>query len=337
MLIARNKAGELVAALKAKKQEEYHCPVCQKPVCLKQGQKQRTHFAHQREHCCKIVTEGETNEHIAGKNWLHQRLENSQLEVYLPQLKQRPDLLVNKTTVEFQCSVLDLSRLKARTKNYQSFHYQPWWIVGQRFIPQQQLSQLQKAFCYWQQTAYLWHLDTAAKQLRLYYLANWDFNRGYQWQCQNVAENTNLTSYTSHVSSLTSNKFYWRNAAYKRFLRQRLFQRQPRFLRLQHFFYQRYSHILDLPFWCYSSSRYHFFFEHELLLLRFLYLRNNNCQQWIKDLSQLKWQWDFPLVSQKIILKEIYLECQRLSGREKESFLPPKKGSCDSIESNRRG
>lgn len=315
MLIARNKKGEFVVALAAIKDEEYHCPVCKRPVCLKQGKKQCAHFAHYQKESCKTLSEGETKEHITGKEWLHKRLKNSQLEVYLPQLKQRPDLLFMKTAVEFQCSPLELERLKKRTLNYQYFHYQPWWIVGRNFIPKQQLSQLQKAFCYWDKTVYLWHLDTQAKQLRVYYLTSWNFKHGYNWQCQNITENNAVPALQSGLFGLTLSKTHWPSMSYKHFLRQRLFQQQPRFLRLQQFFYLNSGNLLDLPFWCYTKSRYHFFFEHELLFLRFLYLRTKTCQQWLQGLAQLNWQWNFPLISQKLILKEIYLECQRLANQ----------------------
>ncbi len=319
MLIAKNKKGELVTALVAKKGEEFICPACENQLCLKKGKKQQAHFAHWIIDACQALSEGETAEHLAGKIWLNQQFPHSQLEVYLPHLKQRPDLLMDKMPIEFQCSTLTLQRFKERTYNYLSFQYQPWWIVGQKFIPRQQISQLQKCFCYWNQTAYLWYLDTKVQQMRVYYLISWDFNRGYQWQCQNIANSQKMGA---NVPLLTLNpvKSYWHEAAYKRFLRQRLFRRQQRFLRIQHFFYLHQGNMLDLPFWCYSSSRYHFFFEHELLLLRFLFLQSNSCHQWVQQLNQLEWQWDFPLVCQKTILKEIYQECLTLSGNLTRSF-----------------
>lgn len=324
MLIAKNKKGELVSALNAKREEEFVCPACEKKLCLKHGQKQQPHFAHWKKDACQTLSEGETTEHLMGKVWLSQRLPNSSLEVYLPLLKQRPDLLLAQTPIEFQCSSLSLQRFKERTYNYLNYQYEPWWIVGKKFVPSQQMNQLQKGFCYWAKTAYLWHLDITAQQLRIYYLTSWDYNRGYHWQCQNIAQDSSLTQKNSASLNLKPTTTYWHTVAYKRFLRQRLFRRQSRFLRLQHFFYLKRENLLELPFWCYASSRYHFFFEHELLVLRWLFLQSKNWQHWLWQLAKLEWQWDFPLVCQKSILREIYLECQVLSGQKKGSFSPPK-------------
>ena len=43
-----------------------------------------------------------------------------EIEAYIPEFKQRPDLLVNdKIAIEIQCSHLSMKRLKERTENYQ--------------------------------------------------------------------------------------------------------------------------------------------------------------------------------------------------------------------------
>ena len=76
------------------------------------------HFAHLAHSKCTVTTEGETAEHLAGKALLGEFCRlwqvNFEYEVYLPTIKQRPDLLVSTDTrhvaIEFQCSPLSIKR-----------------------------------------------------------------------------------------------------------------------------------------------------------------------------------------------------------------------------------
>ena len=71
-----------------------------------------------------------------------------QVEAYLPTLKQRPDLLIGKIAIEIQCSPLPIKRLVERTETYQTHGYQVVWILGERLVPKDKLTQLTKQFTF---------------------------------------------------------------------------------------------------------------------------------------------------------------------------------------------
>lgn len=110
----------------------------------------RPHFAHYKNEACNIFSEGETAEHIQGKLDLLRLFEKEkhqvELEGYLPTLKQRPDLLVNKLwAVEFQCSQIPIQKMMERTIGYLQAGYKVLWILGDQFEYKKQLTAFQKA------------------------------------------------------------------------------------------------------------------------------------------------------------------------------------------------
>ncbi len=124
--------------LQLRKEEQFYCPACQREVILKLGEKQAWHFAHKKKETCNDFLEGETPYHIEGKkllyDWFMSQQLHVELEPYLPQLKQRPDLLVHigerRFAIEFQCAKIPHQIFMKRTKNYQDHSYIPIWILG---------------------------------------------------------------------------------------------------------------------------------------------------------------------------------------------------------------
>lgn len=58
---------QLVLADNAKNNLEYYCPGCGQRVILRRGKHKITHYAHKKGNDCG-VSEGETVEHLKGKN-----------------------------------------------------------------------------------------------------------------------------------------------------------------------------------------------------------------------------------------------------------------------------
>lgn len=140
MLIAESAAG-LVLASNAHPHTHYWCPACQSRVQLRRGKLKVAHFAHLPGADCN-VSEGETAEHLTGKqqlwHWLRLCGYQPQLEVYLPAIKQRPDLLFRDQqqrliAVEFQCSPLSIERLQERNQGYLQLGIYPWWLLGKPY------------------------------------------------------------------------------------------------------------------------------------------------------------------------------------------------------------
>lgn len=152
--------------------ENWYCPACASKLALKIGTKVRSHFSHRRNSLCLSYSEGETEEHLRGKSllvkWCEEAGLDYKLEAYLPELSQRPDLLLgDKVVIEFQCSTLPLARFLERTTNYLKHGYQVIWIMGKKLWVRSKLTLLQRGvtnFCH-KLGFFLWQLDSFTEQL----------------------------------------------------------------------------------------------------------------------------------------------------------------------------
>lgn len=139
MLVATNN-HKLVFAQAARTGERYYCPACGHSVYLRQGQNRVPHFAHRPGADC-VVSEGETDEHLRGKQQLFDYLFaqgwQPHLEVFLRAINQRPDILARSAgqlvAVEFQCSPLTATRLAERNAGYRQLGIRPVWLLGQPY------------------------------------------------------------------------------------------------------------------------------------------------------------------------------------------------------------
>src|SRR5690242_6478843 len=121
MIVALNTKRHTINLFEAKTTDDlvrlkqngpYFCPICQKQVRLKIGVKRVTHFAHIDLTECENEKK-ESIDHYKGKFALYQFFKkfnvNVEVEKFIPELNQRPDLFIKLNTlqmcVEYQCSV----------------------------------------------------------------------------------------------------------------------------------------------------------------------------------------------------------------------------------------
>ncbi|KKI93627.1 hypothetical protein WQ54_03175 [Bacillus sp. SA1-12] len=126
--------------IKLREEKTFHCPTCSNELELKIGSIITAHFAHKRLTGCQAEGRPESTYHMQGKQDLFEWLNNQpkigevQLEPYLHEIKQRPDLLFlngdEKIVIEFQCSAIDSSLLNKRTKSYKEANIMSFWILG---------------------------------------------------------------------------------------------------------------------------------------------------------------------------------------------------------------
>lgn len=192
MLIALTKTNELIDAAVVNKAENqsYYCPGCKAEVFLKQGVKKAAHFCHYQAADCHGFSEGETPEHIAGKRWLENYFKSIarkvELEAYLSDLQQRPDLLVTfknfKIAVEFQCSPISVEKLIERTEGYLKAQYRVLWIVGSPLQLKTQLKAIHKAMLTdtFTDEACLFQLDLNKQKLICHYDFYYDSHQSQQ-------------------------------------------------------------------------------------------------------------------------------------------------------------
>ncbi|WP_270322094.1 competence protein CoiA [Weissella confusa] len=150
MFIAKKRGStELVKANLAEKTAVYVCPGCDGEVQVKQGTIKTPHFSHVTLRDCQSLAEGESSEHLLGKLQLADFFENLggvvEMEVWLPEIKQRPDLVVSfdnvKIAVEFQCAPITAQRVSERTRGFETLGMDVVWVLG----PTYQRKKLQQA------------------------------------------------------------------------------------------------------------------------------------------------------------------------------------------------
>lgn len=147
MFVARRENGEKVHLLHnqdekklqiMRKKERFFCPVCRREVQLKLGKQKRWHFAHKKVNQCLISSEPESAYHMRGKeqlySWLISQGFHVEIEHYLPEIRQRPDLFIERNgrqiAIEYQCASLSTEQLLKRTRSYWKAGIQIIWILG---------------------------------------------------------------------------------------------------------------------------------------------------------------------------------------------------------------
>ncbi|NQD65274.1 hypothetical protein HP456_05000 [Bacillus haikouensis] len=139
-----------------KSSPHFLCPHCSAPLILKVGHIKIPHFAHAANKPCPYQSRNETPMHVWSKALLFKRLtqlyEDVELEYYLKNIRQIPDLFINlkgeRIAIEVQCSTIPVSEVKFRTEGYRKERIHPLWILTQpvsRSIPLK-LTTFQQAF-----------------------------------------------------------------------------------------------------------------------------------------------------------------------------------------------
>lgn len=150
MLQAKSEDGQLVtlANLPKKKIEyvrghqKFFCPICHERVIVKAGTEVIPHFAHQTDGECANSSQGESSYHMTGKlrlkKWLQSQHIHVELESYLKEINQRPDLLLKinetKIAIEFQCTRIPIKDIQTRTLHYKEIGIVPIWILGKNLF-----------------------------------------------------------------------------------------------------------------------------------------------------------------------------------------------------------
>lgn len=165
MLQAKTIDGRLITPAKLSRQQlslhrskQFFCPVCEERVILKAGLQVVPHFAHLSSQLCPSTTGGEGPYHEQGKlilyEWLTKQSLDVQLEAYLPEINQQPDLLITvnqkKIAIEFQCSRIPTEIIRQRNLGYLRANIQPIWILSARLFKQR--------------TAHVIHMDHFTRQ-----------------------------------------------------------------------------------------------------------------------------------------------------------------------------
>lgn len=204
----------------------FYCPQCKSKLQLKVGQVKIPHFAHIHSSLCETAfSEGESTAHLLGKQQLYtlflNRSDAVQLESYIPQLKQRPDLLVThrnqQYAVEFQCTSIPTTQIQERTAGYIHLHIHPLWLAK---TPQQlqkqgilkiSLSEFYQQFItHYKNDKYLLTYDP--KKRVFTYFSNLHYLQGNMWigKVQSVSiEHQKFPFFVPKRLTITEYKLLW--------------------------------------------------------------------------------------------------------------------------------
>ncbi|WP_284139407.1 competence protein CoiA family protein [Virgibacillus sp. LDC-1] len=142
--LAKNDINQL------RKTTRFYCPACKQEVLIKAGSHVIPHFAHQSTKRCHTHHIGEGYYHEQGKLQLYQWLQSlgykPNLEVYLREISQRPDIFlsINKKHIalEYQCATISSEEFRHRNLGYQRIGITPIWILGGNRLQRKRNQQL---------------------------------------------------------------------------------------------------------------------------------------------------------------------------------------------------
>lgn len=153
MLRAKSNTGEFITLAlltpveidECRKNQQFYCPVCEERLMIKAGTRVIPHFAHYSKVECSSYKGGEGAYHEKGKLYLYKWLKSQKLEVelepYLQEIKQQPDLLLTlhdkKIAIEFQCARITIGQIQGRNEGYKRAGIIPIWILGANRLKRQ--------------------------------------------------------------------------------------------------------------------------------------------------------------------------------------------------------
>lgn len=279
MIFAKKKnQSELVCATDFERDSAYFCPSCGARVTFKNGQQKQAHFAHLKK-TCNFYSEGETDAHVTGKKliklWAEKRHKKTKIEAYLPELKQRADVLINlknsQLVIEYQCSPLSLNSFRQRTDGYKNHGYRIFWILGERHKLGHKLTQQQAMFINFHKNIgyFLVFLDVKRQCLILNYELCFENLHGIQYSTKGFGDATALIAFVKEnhrnkrlilskselVGQLT--KFEKNYHHFNRYLKKQI-----------DFCYVRRELLLGFPLCCLSAVRLPPIYRHEDIFWR---------------------------------------------------------------------
>lgn len=267
MLIAEDETEKLVTAILARRGSKYRCPGCHCPVRLKRGTVMCAHFAHQANQACTTFSEGETAEHLLGKQqlaaWFAASGYTVTLEARLPTIHQRPDVLVQlgkqpPLALEFQCSPISVEKLRQRTQGYRDHGYRVLWLLGSPY--QHQLRLNAKALKFLQHYApwgcfLVYWLTTINGGQLLLNLTTVDGERlNYQVQAWQAAQVSVSAVLNLKTQLFAPHKIPAQFVTFQQQLVLGRLRHQPAVVSLQTYCYQHGGSLAQLPSWVFMTT-----------------------------------------------------------------------------------
>ncbi|WP_066025833.1 competence protein CoiA [Enterococcus mundtii] len=327
MLLAKDKEGSIFLATDATKECDYYCPNCGNQVFLRRGMKRIAHFFHHATSDCQVFSEAESEEHLNLKRqcfrWLKKSYPRVEMEGYLSQLMQRPDILAGHHAFEIQCSPLSYERMIERTINYKANGYVVWWLLGMKFFKRNDCLRLEKKFCYYDDLRQLhfWQIDWSTQKVYLYSQIFTDLSGKIRFEQSSWSffEKELLTVLEVESGSLRKIPSP-SSVKTKDWLEKQIIRKNKKVLGVQEQCYLRKKHVLYLESWIYEGSDFFCFFSEQVFFYRLLFSqmkckendkKTSSFDKWYQEIKEYKNEWLFPLIDEQKIYRLFYEECKR--------------------------
>ena len=111
--------------------KEYFCPYCGAPLIPRRGDVRQHHFAHKSHHLCSDSWECTNSYDVSPWHNEWQECfpkENQEIRFSLGETKHRADVLIGRTVVEFQHSIMPVKAFDERNNFYYNLNYKVIWL-----------------------------------------------------------------------------------------------------------------------------------------------------------------------------------------------------------------
>lgn len=131
MRIALDYHDRRVSIENAESNKEYFCPFCGAPLVTRKGEERQHHFAHKARHLCSDPWEHENKYDMS--EWHNQwqnrfPVDNQEIKVTLGQTIHRADVMISRTVIEFQHSIMKAQAFDDRNNFYYNLGYKVIWL-----------------------------------------------------------------------------------------------------------------------------------------------------------------------------------------------------------------
>lgn len=122
--------------------QEYYCPYCGAPLTTKKGEIRQHHFAHKQNHLCSDTWERNHSYDISPWHNEWQSLfpkENQEVKLSLGDTNHRADVMIDRTVIEFQHSIMPVKAFDDRNNFYFNLGNKVIWLFDLSDLFEKQL------------------------------------------------------------------------------------------------------------------------------------------------------------------------------------------------------
>lgn len=131
MLFANDYNDNRVHINATQSNREYYCPYCGAPLIAKKGEIRQYHFAHKQGHLCTDSWERDRSYDISHWHNEWQSIfpeENQEVKLSLGDIRHRADVIIDRTVIEFQHSIMPVKAFDDRNNFYYNLGYKVVWL-----------------------------------------------------------------------------------------------------------------------------------------------------------------------------------------------------------------